>query len=62
MSNLSVRVTHRVPATFPKRLKVAAAQQDSSIGDFLEKLLADHEAKLDRARKSQASPLHRPVV
>jgi hypothetical protein len=55
MSNLSRSFTVRVPETFPKRLKIAAAVDGVTLGEMLDRLLDQRERKMRR----MPSPLHR---
>lgn len=45
-----------------KRLKLAAVERDLSYADLIMTLLDEHDARMEKARRFQKSPLHRPAV
>lgn len=60
MGTMCARINCRVPANFPKRLKIAAAEEEMTQGELLEYLLDQRERKIKERFRSQAHPLHIP--
>lgn len=61
MSYKSVPWSGRLPETLPKKLKVVAAQEGTTIGALIETMLDERLARQQRRQRAGISPLHRDI-